>query len=239
MIAKLPPTGGLSGPPVLFCSSVLSSRSEACMKIITFYGAVFLLAFLILLDTPSIASQHLMPISIQPLGSFPPELTALVKDELESFYAVAATVHPAQPLPKEAWYAPRSRWRADKLLLWLAGAHSSMHVGKVLGLTTQDISVTKREFADWGIFGLAQLGGRSGVVSTYRLRKGHASETLFRDRLRKIILHETGHLLGLPHCPTPGCLMEDARGTIAVVDAGSATLCASCDRTLRASGLIR
>ena len=39
---------------------------------------------------------------------------------------------------------------------------------KVIGLTESDISTTKGEYDDWGIFGLGNLSGRACVVSDYR-----------------------------------------------------------------------
>jgi archaemetzincin len=61
------------------------------------------------------------------------------------------------------------------------------------------------------------------VVSTFRLGGR-------RDRLRKVSLHEIGHLLSLPHCQsgTASCLMQDARGRAATVDRTTETLCADC-----------
>ena len=44
-------------------------------------------------------------------------------------------------------------------------------------------------------------------------RPGHA-----RQRLAKVAVHEAGHTLGLEHCPTRGCLMEDAEGQVATCD---------------------
>jgi archaemetzincin len=123
---------------------------------------------------------------------------------------------PLKELPKEAYYAPRNRYRAEKLALYLANLDTK--TTKVVGLTAKDISTTKGQFQDWGIFGFALLGQRPAVVSTFRLKKNQAQQKLFLERLGKVINHEIGHTFGLDHCPNATCIMEDAAGTIRTVD---------------------
>jgi archaemetzincin len=98
-------------------------------------------------------------------------------------------------------------------------------------VTSRDISVPKGEIADWGVIGVARLGGRPGIVSTYRLRVGGASDALFSARLDRVAAHELGHTLGLPHCDAPLCLMNDAHGHLRSIDV-STGLCARCVRAL-------
>lgn len=158
-------------------------------------------------------------VALQPLGKFEPQWSEAVKKELESVYNITVEVLPVQELPSEAFYAPRQRYRAEKLASYLASTNEKFD--KVIGLTTKDISTTKGQYVDWGIFGLAFLGKRSGVVSTFRLggKSGHTvSKELFINRLNKVVLHELGHTFGRDHCPSEFCIMEDAAGTIRVVD---------------------
>jgi len=194
---------------------------------------VFAVCSLFLLVT-AVAPEPPEPyrVALQPLGTASRGEVAVVKSNLEATYNCTVTILPDQPLPQEAWYEPRKRWRADRILDALE-AVTPRDYDKVLALTERDISVPKEPYPDWGIFGLGQMGGRPAVVSTFRLHRGRASEGLFRDRLEKVALHEVGHLFGLPHCPTAGCLMEDAKGTIATVDRGGKTFCATCEAALR------
>lgn len=172
-------------------------------------------------------------VAIQPLGNFDTKLVQKVKQQLISNYGVDVVVKPAVPLPQSAFYPPRGRYRAEKLLDYLdvSDAQST----KVLGLTTVDISTTKGVYVDWGILGQGRLGGRPCVVSTFRMRGTQAnkkvSETVFNSRFAKVVAHEMGHTFGLEHCPYQGCLMEDARGTVNTVD-GETDFCPSCKARL-------
>jgi archaemetzincin len=167
--------------------------------------------------TQAVAQQPL-PISIRPLGAVDSSVIRATSAAIERVYAFPVRVDSALPLPRSAWYAPRERYRAEKLLAYLNGLPDG-HSLKVIGITASDISTTKGDIKDWGIMGLAGLDGQACVVSTFRLRKRHASDSLFYARVGKVVIHELGHTLGLPHCPVKGCIMEDAGGTIKTVDA--------------------
>lgn len=174
------------------------------------------------------------PLYIQPLGAALPDAdVALVKEALALFYGLDVRVLPRAEHPKDAWYAPRKRWRADELLDFLA---PRLPAGgyRILGLTAADISTTKGDVHDWGILGLATIDGRACVVSAFRTGRG-VNRQRARQRLAKVAVHEIGHTLGLPHCPTVGCLMEDARGKVATTDR-EGDLCELCRAELKRRG---
>ncbi len=170
------------------------------------------------------------PISIglQPYGKVQPSVCRQLKARLEREFFAKVTILPAHGLPKSAFYAPRSRYRADRLLPILAG---SKGFDKVIGVTLDDISTTKGKFKDWGVFGLGSIGGRSCVVSSFRLGKQGAVSPL--ERLSRVALHEVGHTLGLEHCPTLHCTMSDAEGALKTVD-DETGFCQLCRRRVKA-----
>ncbi|MCA9525099.1 MAG: hypothetical protein KC549_02235 [Myxococcales bacterium] len=177
-----------------------------------------------------LAAPPLTTVRVVALGDFPPAQVAEVARALEAALPVRVEIGPTLPLPASAWYAPRRRYKADRLLTFLA-PHAPPG-GKVLGLLRPDISTTTETHADWGIFGLATLGGPSGVVSTFRLRRHRPTPARLRHRLASTAVHEVGHTLGLPHCPEAGCVMQDAEGSIANTDAGDGRLGPKCGELL-------
>lgn len=167
-------------------------------------------------------------IAIQPLGPIKAERVAEVKKELETVYGVGVEILEIKPLPKESWYEPRGRYRAEKLLTFLNDKTPERY-RVVIGLTAKDISTTKDEHEDWGIFGLGELDGRVCVVSTFRLNARGADEAKLRVRLRRVAVHEVGHVMALEHCPIKGCVMQDADSSIETVDHGTGGFCDDCN----------
>ena len=165
-------------------------------------------------------------IALQPLGKVPADVVEKVRVHLEEIYAVHVEVLPVKELPASAFYRPRERYRAEKLLDWLE-ANTAATFTKVIGVTAADISTTKEEVFDWGIFGLGQLGRRPCVISTFRLGRGVPHDKLLL-RTQRVAAHEAGHTFGLEHCPTPGCMMSDAGGKVSTVDEETGRLCERC-----------
>ena len=180
-----------------------------------------------------IEETNIGTIDIQPYGSFPDNLIREAEAGILKMYKLKVVILKPIALPAAAFYAPRSRYRAEKLLDDLE-KHLSPESAKIIGLTIKDISTTKNEIEDWGIFGLGTLSGSACVVSTFRLRAHHASDVLLKERLIKVINHEIGHTLGLSHCTHTNCLMEDGKGSIDTVDREDGKLCAECAKQVKA-----
>ena len=143
-------------------------------------------------------------IVVQPFDDVPTGYLQYVEQEIKKHYPKVVTKAPIA-LPKEAYYRPNNRYKADSIIDFLRARTPDNFV--TMGLTTKDISTSKGSYSDWGIMGLGYCPGKSCVASTFRL---HGDNKL--EKLAKVALHELGHTQGLEHCPQEGCLMRDAKG---------------------------
>jgi archaemetzincin len=155
---------------------------------------------------------------LQPLGDqLPRDDVTFIRRALDVFYPLSVSELAPRPLPQSAYYAPRQRYRAEKLLDFLESeAPEDSHV--IIGLAAVDISTTKGQYEDWGVLGLASIAGGECVISRFRAKRGARDDVHTRERLAKTVVHEVGHTLGLLHCPNHGCLMEDGKGSVKTTD---------------------
>jgi len=96
------------------------------------------------------------------------------------------------------------------------GQHNSSMILDVLAGRVEDralltLAVTDVDLFSRGkryVFGEGNLERRVGICSLARLRT--PDESLFRRRALKLLSHEAGHILSMPHCVQRRCLMQGA-----------------------------
>ena len=177
-------------------------------------------------------------VCVQPMGKYEIKLVEVVARGAAYLYGVTVDTLEPIKMPKAAYYKPRKRWRAEKILDHLEdNVADGSGCNLVIGFTQEDISTTKDQYKDWGIFGLATLGGPTGVVSTHRLGK-KTTRSKKAKRAVKVFNHELGHAFGAPHIPKRGCLMQDAAGTIKTVDSEAGLLCAGSRKLIEKKNAI-
>ena len=179
-------------------------------------------------------------IGLQPLGQYSPERLQFIKKEVQEFYHSPVVILNQREIPAAFLNTSKGeRYSADSIIKWLAHTAPDT-IYKVVGITHKDIFTTKMEllhikkpestYAVWGIFGLGYKPGHSCVVSDNRLQT--TDNVKFHHRLRTVVIHELGHNLGLPHCPSDSCIMNDANESIKTVDKSADNYCKKCNDRL-------
>lgn len=170
-----------------------------------------------------------MLVDIVPIGDVPAQVKREASAALRSVYDCDVTVHEEQSIPDGAYDRSRNQYRAEEFIE-LAGRIGSGE--KNIAITDRDLYYRRRNY----VFGLAYLSGNGSVISTYRLQTssdGGFSERpasdIFADRVRKEVIHEIGHTLGLEHCDNSRCVMNFSP-TVREVDVKEEHLCGSCQR---------
>ena len=172
-----------------------------------------------------------MRVDVVPIGDVPAQVKREASTALRSVFGAEVSLRDAQELPESAYDSARGQYRAEELI----DLASRIGTGeKNIAITAADLFYRRRNY----VFGLAYLDGSASVVSTNRLQTSSdggfsqkpASE-IFADRVRKEVVHEIGHTLGLEHCENGRCVMNFSP-TVREVDRKEEALCGTCQRTL-------
>lgn len=169
-----------------------------------------------------------MVIYVAQVGPVSPELVFHVIGGLGDVFAADVRTYATAFAADVAYDTIRNQYNSTVLLERL---YSEVPNGrcKVVGVTEYDLFVPVLTF----VFGEAQLGGRAAVASSHRLRNDFYGlmddHALLIERLRKEVVHELGHTLGLVHCPAPACVMYSTTA-VEEVDVKSDRFCVACCR---------
>ena len=189
----------------------------------------------------SVRPDKVRVIAFQPVGSYDRQELDTLRLAISTFFHKETVVLPVLAMPGNFRDVSKGeRYSADSLIGFLA-ARTNDTLPVIVGFTDKDIYTTVRNkdgsikapassYAVWGIFGLGYCPGHSAIVSSVRLRC--ADEERYRRRVRTVTLHELGHNFGLPHCPNPHCIMNDANEKISTVDNAADDYCGSCRKKL-------
>ena len=164
-------------------------------------------------------------IVLAPIGDFHPDIINLIGHAIQQVFGYATEIHPLCDDIEFAFNPQRRQYHSTSILKHLA-ASAPVHAVKVLGIVSLDLFIPILTH----VYGEAQLGGKTAVVSIYRLKEGLPRlepEKAFMLRITKEAIHELGHTFDLRHCPDHACIMHYCRSE-KDVDRKSDQLCRYC-----------
>jgi archaemetzincin len=164
-------------------------------------------------------------ILIVPIGDLPADILSAVEQKILPVFGLPCRIDPLFDDIGFAWNPERRQFLSTVILAQLS-KKAPADALKVIALTRKDLFIPILTH----VYGEAQLGGTSCIVSTYRLGDGISrveQRALYLERISKEAIHELGHTFDLRHCKDHQCLMHYCR-SIHDVDEKTSQLCRYC-----------
>ncbi len=164
-------------------------------------------------------------IVISPLGAIEDELVLSLEKGITRAFGLPTSIEALLPDIAFAYHPGRKQYHSTAIIDRLVDELEKDQL-RVLGVTEQGLFIAILTH----VYGEAQLGGRAGVISVYRLREGQDPLSPGREyqvRVVKEAVHELDHTFGLKHCPDAGCIMHYYR-SLRDVDRKQGEFCRYC-----------
>jgi len=149
---------------------------------------------------------------LQPFNDFTNKEAQYVKRKMKVFLKDATGVEldieilPAKKLDDMCLNDAKTRYRGDKILNAYKDSANSHVI--IIGMLHDDISVSYKGKADWGVLGYSYKCSNVGVASSYRVKNK-------RRDFWKVVAHEFIHAhFNYGHClkNDDNCIIQDAKG---------------------------
>jgi archaemetzincin len=165
-------------------------------------------------------------LQLLPVGNVDPRLLDWLRQALfDKFRVPAEVLRPALD-PAFALHAERQQFHSSEILAAMQSSISH-DTWRLLGVTGHDLYIPILTF----VFGEAQLGGASAIVSYHRLTQEFyglpPDLDLLANRLLIESVHELGHTLRLTHCDDFHCAMAPSHA-VEWIDIKDSGFCEDC-----------
>jgi archaemetzincin len=165
-------------------------------------------------------------LQLLPVGEVDPRLLDWLRQALfEKFRVPAEVLQPALD-PAFAVHAERQQFHSSEILAAMQ-SYINNDTWRLLGVTGRDLYIPILTF----VFGEAQLGGASAIVSYHRLIQEFyglpPDLDLLANRLLTESVHELGHTLHLTHCDDFRCSMAPSHA-VEWIDIKDSGFCEDC-----------
>jgi len=164
---------------------------------------------------------HLLPI-----GVVDPQLLEWLGQVLFDKFRMRTEILSPPLNPSFAFHAERQQYHSSEILASMQ-PYVNGSTWRLLGITQLDLYIPILTF----VFGEAQLGGTSAVVSYHRLQQEFYGLPPDRDVLANRLLiesvHELGHTLRLTHCHDYQCAMAPSHA-VEWIDIKDSGFCEDC-----------
>ena len=165
-------------------------------------------------------------LQLLPVGNVDARLLEWLRQALhEKFHVPAEILSPALD-PSLTLHAERQQYHSSEILADMQ-RYINGSTWRLLGITGLDLYIPILTF----VFGEAQMGGSSAVVSYHRLRQEFyglpADMDMLANRLLIESVHELGHTLHLTHCHDYRCAMA-ASHAVEWIDIKDSGFCEDC-----------
>ena len=148
-------------------------------------------------------------IIVSPIGDIPSEVLGPICREVERIFGFPTGTELLLDDIKFAHDEGRDQYHSTAILERLFEA-APVSAEKVLAVTKEDLFIPILTH----VYGEAQLGGKSSIISTCRLNEALPpirTGDLFLKRVLKEAVHELGHTFKLLHCKDKTCIMHYCR----------------------------
>lgn len=162
---------------------------------------------------------------IQPMGKVDNRLVWSVDSAVRRFYGCRSIILQSIEPTTDLLTPSKKKYDGDKIINKFRTYNK-----RILIITEKDLShFGNQYYPEWSIWGYAQIGGITGVISTHLLKEDGSGIRVVTIRLIKDALHELGHNVGLNHCTRDKrCLMNSGGKGLSELDDECIWLCDYC-----------